>query len=98
MASISEIPYQFMDQLKCLEFVKEIWLFGSRARQDHSKRSDIDLVIVCPTATRDDWLKVLEIVEKADTLLKIDILRFEEIDDLQFKKRVEREKKVVFKR
>ncbi|RZI47754.1 nucleotidyltransferase domain-containing protein [Rickettsiales endosymbiont of Peranema trichophorum] len=71
------LDYQFITQLKNLPFVDEMWLFGSRARGDHQDRSDIDIAIVCPEATRDDWLKVTDIVENADTLLKIDCLRFD---------------------
>ncbi len=42
-------------------------------------RSDIDLALVCPTATSNDWLKVLDIIDDADTLLKIDCIRFDEL-------------------
>ncbi len=67
--------YKFIENLKSLSFIDEIWLFGSRARGDHQERSDIDLAILCPLATESDWLNVMEIIEDADTLLKIDCLR-----------------------
>ncbi|MCC8368594.1 MAG: nucleotidyltransferase domain-containing protein [Rickettsia endosymbiont of Oxypoda opaca] len=69
--------YLFIEKLKSLPFVKEIWLFGSRARGDNKKRSDIDLAIICPNITDQEWLKVVDIIENADTLLKIDCVRFE---------------------
>jgi predicted nucleotidyltransferase len=69
--------YLFIDQLKALPFVDAIWLFGSRAREDHKERADIDLAIICSGATEQDWFKILEIIENADTLLKIDCVRFE---------------------
>lgn len=71
------IQYQFIDKLKSLQFIEEIWLFGSRARGDNQPRADIDIAVICPKATDDDWLKVLNIIEEADTLLKIDCVRFE---------------------
>ena len=70
--------YQFIDNLKFLPFVEEIYLFGSRARGDNRKRSDIDLAVSCPKATDDEWQKVQDIIENADTLLEIDCVRLED--------------------
>lgn len=73
--------YEFIEKLKALKFVEEIWLFGSRARGDHQERSDIDLAIICPNATDSDWSKIMDIIEDADTLLKIDCVRFDKVGD-----------------
>jgi uncharacterized protein len=75
------LHYQFFNKLKEFPFVEEIWLFGSRARGDHQKRADIDISISCPHASEKDWLSVLEIIEAADTLLSIDCLRLDTLDD-----------------
>lgn len=64
--------YKFFQKLEALPFVEKIWLYGSRARNDARDRSDIDLAIECPHATFWDWQKALDIIEDADTLLKID--------------------------
>ncbi len=69
--------YQFIAQLKNLPFVEKVMLFGSRARKTYQERSDIDLAIVCPTATDDQWLNVLKIINNADTLLHVDCVRFD---------------------
>lgn len=69
--------YKFIAQLQALPYIEEIWLFGSRARNDNQERADIDLAILCPKATDVDWLKIMEIIEESDTLLKIDCIRFE---------------------
>lgn len=69
--------YDFFRRLCDLSFVEKIILYGSRARGDHTERSDIDIALVCPQATDNDWFKVLGIVEQADTLLKIDCVRFD---------------------
>jgi predicted nucleotidyltransferase len=69
--------YLFIQKLKALSFVDEIWLFGSRARGDNQERADIDIAVICPKANAKDWQKILEIIENADTLLKIDCLRFD---------------------
>lgn len=71
----------FFKTLKGLPFIKEIWLYGSRAIGDNSERSDIDLAIYCPKANNKEWLSVIEIIEKADTLLKIDCIRLDSLQD-----------------
>ncbi len=73
-----DLNYQFIEQLKCLPFIEEIWLFGSRARGDHRQKSDIDLAIICPNSTEEDWLRVVDIIEDSDTLLKIDYIKFDQ--------------------
>jgi nucleotidyltransferase substrate binding protein (TIGR01987 family) len=75
------MDYGFIKKLCDCEFIDQIWLFGSRARGDNTERSDIDLAIICPRATHDDWYHVLEIITKADTLLKIDCVRFDTLAD-----------------
>ena len=95
---MKNISYQFIEKLKQCSFIEEIWLFGSRARKDNLERSDIDLAVMCPKATKDDWNKVLLIVDEADTLLKIDIVRFDTIKDPLFKERIEKEKLIIYKK
>ncbi|WP_227780085.1 nucleotidyltransferase domain-containing protein [Rickettsia sp. Tenjiku01] len=50
---------------------------ASRARGDNDERSDIDIAIICPNITDQGWLEVMSIIKNADTLLKIDCVRFE---------------------
>lgn len=69
--------YAFFQGLCAQSFIDEIWLFGSRARQDHHQRADIDLALVCPKANEKNWEQILEIIEQADTLLKIDCIRLD---------------------
>ncbi len=64
-----------------MPFIDEIRLYGSRARGDHKERSDIDLAIVAPTASNEEWLKVPVIIENADTLLKVDYIRFDRLEN-----------------
>lgn len=89
--------YQFWEKLKNLSFVEEIWIFGSRARCDNQERSDIDLAIICPNATDNDWIKVMNIIEEADTLLKIDCLRFDKNQiNSSLYKNILNDKKVIY--
>ena len=87
----------FISQLEGLKFIEEIWLFGSRARRDNLERSDIDIAIVCPTADDKDWLKVIEIIDNADTLLKIDCIRLDKtrISDVLYQN-IMKDKKILY--
>ena len=38
--------YKFIKQLQTLPFIDEIWLFVSRARDDNTTKSDIELAIL----------------------------------------------------
>lgn len=91
--------YLFLKKLESLPFIEEIWLFGSRARGDAQERSDIDLAILCPHATSIDWNKVMDIIENADTLLKIDCLQFHLLgQDDKLRENILRFKKVLYKK
>lgn len=71
------LDYQFIEKLKKLPYVDELWLFGSRARGDHQAKSDIDIAIVCDNATDKDLDDIMDIIENSDTLLKIDCIKFD---------------------
>ncbi|MGV2333190.1 MAG UNVERIFIED_CONTAM: nucleotidyltransferase domain-containing protein [Planctomycetaceae bacterium] len=73
--------YQFYKKLASQPFINEIWLYGSRARGDNGPRSDIDLAIIAKTASKNDWLKVYDIIDEADTLLKIDCVNFNDLPE-----------------
>lgn len=92
-----DLRYQFIEKLKNLPFIDEIWLFSSRARGDYQERSDIDIAVSCPKATNDDWLKVSNIIENADTLLKIDCTRLDKNNmSKNFYNNILKDKKVIF--
>jgi len=91
--------YSFLKKLEQLPFVDEIWLYGSRARGDNQERSDIDLAIISSLTTREDWHKVLEIIEDADTLLHIDCVHFNRLKENDpLKKNILEDKVILYKR
>lgn len=71
----------FFKKLIQLTIIDKIILYGSRARNDADERSDIDIAIVCPQASRDDWLTITDIINNADTLLIIDVVRLDALSD-----------------
>lgn len=91
--------YAFFKKLKSLTFIKKIILFGSRARQDNKERSDIDLAIECPDVTDRQWQVILDIIDDADTLLNIDCVRLDTLDDQNpLKKAIEREGIILYQK
>ena len=69
---------EIADELSQVSTVEAVMLFGSRARGDHWERSDIDLAVVCPNASREEWHKMIDVVDDARTLFKIDLVRFDD--------------------
>ncbi|HYD50213.1 MAG TPA: nucleotidyltransferase domain-containing protein [Terriglobales bacterium] len=67
-----------VEQLAGKPQVARVWLFGSRARGDARERSDVDLAVEAPAADMRQWLEVCDLVDDADTLLPIDLIRMEE--------------------
>ncbi len=57
--------------------IRRILLFGSRARRDAAERSDYDIAIEAPEMSEDAWIKIEHMAEDAQTLYKIDCLRYE---------------------
>ncbi|MDX2345565.1 MAG: nucleotidyltransferase domain-containing protein [Legionella sp.] len=67
----------FYAELTALPFVDKVILYGSRARGDFQPRSDIDLAVLCASASIQGWQKVLNIIDEADTLLTIDCIQYD---------------------
>ncbi len=61
--------------------VDRVILFGSRARGDNRERADIDLAVECPGAGILQWFDMLDAVDTAPTLLKVDLVRLDQAPD-----------------
>jgi len=91
--------YDFFHKLTQLPFVDAVWLYGSRARGVHQERADVDLAVVCPRASQEQWLTVVGIMEDADTLLEIDCVRFDTLPlNDRLRENILRDKRVLFER
>lgn len=55
-------------------------LFGSRARNDSTQKSDYDVAFILPNMTNDIKNKILEEIENIDTLYKIDAVFLESLN------------------
>lgn len=77
--------------------VARVVLFGSRARGDAGPRSDIDLAIEAPGASRRQWLDWEAQIDAAATLLRIDVLRWDEASSAM-RHRIAEEGQVLYDR
>ena len=74
--------YRFLKELKSLPFVEKILLFGSKAKNSDTFYSDIDLALsLSNNHSQNDWIAVTDIIRNADTLLKIDCLDLNSLQD-----------------
>ena len=71
----------FFKKLIAIDGVEKIVLFGSRARGDSQDRADIDLAISCSDLGVKEWQEILDIIDNADTLLKIDCIKFDDLNE-----------------
>ncbi|MBK8189803.1 MAG: nucleotidyltransferase domain-containing protein [Vampirovibrionales bacterium] len=69
-----------VDTLSRFPAVERVILFGSRASGAQRPFSDIDLA-VSGVADDRDWTFIRQIAEEARTLLKIDLIRLETVDE-----------------
>ena len=77
--------------------IERVVLFGSRARADHDPRSDIDLAIECPAASRELWQRIRDTIEATRTLLFIDVVRLDTAPE-SFQAKVNEEGVVLYER
>jgi len=89
--------YQFIQKLQKLSCIQEIWLFGSRARNDHQERSDIDLAILLKQDDQSNRLAIAHIIHEADTLLAIDITYLNDKLDPSFERLLNKDKILVYR-
>ncbi len=91
--------YGFWDKLKKLSFVEGIYLFGSRAKGNASVKSDIDIAIDCAHAQEADWQQVLDVIEEADTLLMVDIVRYDALkEESLLRHNIDKDRWVVYEK
>jgi predicted nucleotidyltransferase len=81
-----DLKMEIIQKLSGLSEVKQVILFGSRARGDARERSDIDLAVAAPELKLKQWFKIFQTVEGLNTLLPVDLIWLEEAsEDLRAK-------------
>ena len=77
--------------------IEKIVLFGSRARGDNKKTSDIDLAVYCDEDLNDESRIYFEL-EDMNTLLKIDVVFINSGTDKRLIENIEKEGVIVYER
>jgi len=88
---------RLVSRLGALPSVRRVILFGSRARGDAQPRSDVDLAVDAPGLPARDWRRLADMTEEADTLLKVDLVRLEEVP-AELRARIEAEGRTLHER
>ena len=74
-----EVLSAILDVCTTTPQVRRLWLFGSRARGDAGRLSDIDLAVEAPEAGPREWDALwFRLTEELPTLLAVDVVRMEQ--------------------
>ena len=80
------IPLDVENDLKSFfskfTFIEKVFVFGSRARQDNSPKSDIDLALFSSSMNRDEVANIKYELDELPILYKMDIVHFEKSDKI----------------
>lgn len=77
--------------------VEKVILFGSQARGDQEPRSDYDIAVIGLEITPREWLDLCDRVENIETLLFIDLLRFDTASP-KLQEKISRQGVVIYER
>ena len=58
----------------------ELYLYGSRAKNEAAKGADIDLAISCPQLNENGFRKIKREIENIRTLYSVDLIHLDKID------------------
>ena len=85
-------------QAACQRFpaVREVRVFGSRARGTARRASDLDLAISAPDATLTEWFDLCDALENAPLIYELDIVRSERITNERLKDKIVRDGVTVY--
>ncbi len=79
------IENRFWDSLikvfKKYDKICKVIIYGSRAKGNYQKGSDIDLVIVAPELSFEEYLRLYSEIEELDIPYQIDLTKYELLDD-----------------
>ncbi|WP_436416618.1 nucleotidyltransferase domain-containing protein [Petrimonas sp.] len=68
--------YDIRSVFRTFPHVKEVLIFGSRAKDNYRKGSDIDLAVKGENITFDDLLKISVEIDNLELLYKVDVVDY----------------------
>ena len=78
--------------------VREVRVFGSRARGHARRASDLDLAVSAPDATPSEWAELREGLEDAPLIYELDVVRVEQVTSARLKAKIDREGVAIYVR
>lgn len=99
---LKELPERFLSELTnyCVTdpSIEKIVLFGSRARGDFNKRSDIDIALYTTNITSSEQNMIEDKILSIPTHLKIDIVFFDRLTKDKLVNNIERNGVILYER
>lgn len=79
--------------------VQRVWLYGSRARGDAGRASDIDLAVEAPAASAADFARLHEDVDESAIIHELDVVRLDQLPpDSSLRQKIIRDAQLIYQR
>lgn len=78
--------------------IEKALLFGSRARGDFSRVSDIDIAVFSENISDRDFNLLIDEINQIDTALSFDIVQFERLEKESLKRNIKNDGVVIYER
>ena len=76
--------------------LQQVWIFGSRARDDWRERSDIDLAVNAPGWSRADFRSFADALARLPVVYSVDAVHWQDKLTQPFAERIERDRKIFW--
>ena len=90
----SEIYNEIIETFKKIPELCTVIIFGSRARGDYKKTSDIDLAV--QFANEDKKLKLIRLLDEIKCVLKFDVINLETISNKELIENIKKDGIVIY--
>ena len=92
----SEIYNEIIETFKKIPELCTVIIFGSRARGDYKKTSDIDLAV--QFANEDKKLKLIRLLDEIKCVLKFDVINLETISNKELIENIKKDGIVIYEK
>ena len=92
-------PYIVAKLLRVLDAfpgIDRVWIYGSRARANHRKESDIDLAVDAPSLDDHQFLALKSQIEDLELIYRLDVVHLQSVSSEVLKHHILRDRKVFW--